>query len=405
MRELNPKIEIQQLLTDQINKALQGDVIDPIRRRCASQGDDAYCRSLMEGSSLKITPRILPDIDALCRGVKDTLGFDEPVDFYIVSDPTPNACAFLTIDERRPHIVKLNSGLFGLLDDRELRYVVGHELGHLINRDRHVADLFNFVYPDAEARRACPEFLLKRMNFLQPVAEFGADRYGYMAGGDFDACITAILKLSSGLSLEGRDISVEAFLEQNAERLDYFLSDEGVSEGTHPVDPMRIRALELFARAKTQKALNEGMAELLGQLQRFNYYAFDDVIADFVASAGLIMACADGRRDKSEDARILDTLARFTLFPARALRQVEKGDVNKIFEESLGRLLSGVPGIATPLFDYLVDMAFADGVLEQREADLLYSLGDRMGFDSDAVSDRLACKIRQHLVPSAAMMK
>lgn len=405
MRDLNPCIQIQPILEQQIRKALQGDVVDAVRKQCDECGCDALFRSEREGHSVKVSPKLLPDIYALCQQVKDTLGFNEEVDFYITNNPTANACAYMTFNEKRPHIIELNSALFNLMTDEELKYILGHELGHLINHDRGVRDLFNFVYPDGEAVQACPTFLRKRMDLYQMIAELGADRYGYMANEDLDACITAIFKMSSGLRLEGREVSVASILQENSEHLQFFLNEEGVSEGTHPVNPMRIWAIQLFATAKTQSALTNGMVEIVGALQRFIYYELDSVLADFVAAAGLKMACADGRRDKSEDEMILNTLAQFALFPAKKLREVEKGDVAQIFKDSLQKLKREGPGLASNLMTYLMDIAFADGILDAKEVDVLYEIGRKLGFSDLDTAEMLADKIRTSLRPRAALMK
>lgn len=405
MRELNPCIQIQPVLEQQIRKALQGDVVDSVRKLCDECGCDALFRSEREGHSVRVSPKLLPDIYALCQQVKDTLGFNEEVDFYITNNPTANACAYMTFNQKRPHIIELNSALFNLMTDEELKYILGHELGHLINHDRGVKDLFNFVYPDGEAMQACPPFLRKRMDLYQMIAELGADRYGYMANEDLDACITAIFKMSSGLSLDGREVSVASILQENKEHLQFFLNEEGISEGTHPVNPMRIWAIELFATAKTQTALTNGMVEIVNALQRFIYYELDSVLADFVAAAGLKMACADGRRDKSEDEMILNTLAQFALYPARKLREVEKGDVAQTFKDSLQKLKREGPGMASILMSYLMDIAFADGFLDTKEVDVLYEIGRKLGFSDLDTAQLLADKIRTSLRPRAALMK
>ena len=59
MRELDPKIGVQEELFNQIYKVLQGDVTFQIRRMCVGNGGDIGYRSLMEGSSLKVQQDII----------------------------------------------------------------------------------------------------------------------------------------------------------------------------------------------------------------------------------------------------------------------------------------------------------------------------------------------------------
>ena len=70
-----------------------------------------------------------------------------PVDFYVTGDSTINAFSIASEDAGHPHIVNVNSELFNLMSEDELRFVIGHELGHLINLDTALKRLIYFVYP------------------------------------------------------------------------------------------------------------------------------------------------------------------------------------------------------------------------------------------------------------------
>ena len=78
----------------------------------------------------------------------DTLPIQSlPVDFYVTGDSTINAFSIASEDAGHPHIVNVNSELFNLMSEDELRFVIGHELGHLINQDTALKRLIYFVYP------------------------------------------------------------------------------------------------------------------------------------------------------------------------------------------------------------------------------------------------------------------
>ncbi len=70
-----------------------------------------------------------------------------PVDFYVTGNSTINAFSIASEDAGHPHIVNVNSELFNLMSEDELRFVIGHELGHLINQDTALKRLIYFVYP------------------------------------------------------------------------------------------------------------------------------------------------------------------------------------------------------------------------------------------------------------------
>ena len=405
MRELNPKIDLQELLAKQIFKVLQGTVTDDIRRKCEGDDIDVTFRSVMEGNSLKVQESLLPQFYVLCEDVKNKLEFNEKIDFFITGNSTVNACSYASCDEQRPHIIEFNSGLFNLMNEEELKYVIGHEIGHLINRDTSITHLFGFIYPNEAAQQKCPTFLLKRMKLFNQLAELSADRYGYMANENLEACVTAIFKMASGLFLEKMNVSIKELMAENNERLEFFLKDAGVSSGSHPVNPIRIRALDLFANAKTQSKLNRGMEELINVLQSFLYDDIDYALADFISSAGVFMAQMDGKRDKNEEEFILSMLGAFSLFPHKDLKRIEKGDVVKTLNDSITKILELAPQMRGDLLRYFIDVAFADGFLEENEMALIYDFGGKLGFSEGEIARALGGKIREDFHPKAGVLK
>ena len=406
MRELDPKIEWQEILAKQIYNVLQGDVVEGIRKKCEGNIYDMNFRSVMEGNSLKVQESLLPQLYALCEEVKNKLGFTEPIDFYISGDNTVNAHAYNSDDPERPHIIDINSGMYNLMNEEELKYVVGHEIGHLTNNDAAITSLYNFVYPDDEAKEDCPSFLKKRVELYDRLAELSADRYGYMANENLDACVTAIFKMASGLYLEKMNVSVETLIAENNQRLNFFLSDNGVSGGSHPVNPIRIHALELFANTKTQTALTKGMNELYEVLQGFVYSDLDFALGDFVTAAGVYVSQIDGKRDKNEEEFIISEIADFCPLPYGLLRQIEKGDVVKILDESVEKVLEMAPDMRINLLNYFIGIVFADNYLDEKEVQLVYDFGMyKLGFSEFEVAKELGLKIRDDFKPRASALK
>lgn len=405
MRELDPKIDLQEILFKQIYNVLQGDVTTRIRRMCVGNGCDINFRSIMEGNNLKVQENLLPQLYNLCEEVKAKLGYTEAIDFYIAGDSAVNARSWSTDDEERPHIIVINSGLYNLMDDEELKYVIGHEIGHLINRDAVITDLYQFIYPDEDAKEDCPEFLEKRIDLFKQVAELGADRYGYMANENLDACVTAVFKIASGLLLDKMSVSIDTLIEENNNRLNYFLEDGGVSSGTHPVNPIRVHALELFANAKTQTALTKGMHELVSILQTFVYEAIDPYLADFVAASSVIVSRMDGRVDKFEEECIIDELGKFSLFPYKDLKRVEKGDAVKIFNDSVDKILEMDPKMNINLLNYFINVVFADGVLDVQEMDLIFEFGEKIGISNGETARMIGVKLGKDFEPKASLLK
>ena len=326
--DLIPSIDLEKQIGEQIYNALQGSVVEEVLRKTKISSQDAYWRSTMEGHSLKVQEELLPEFYALCQKVKQKLKFDEKVDFYITGDSTVNAFSLAAEDEGAPHIVNVNSALFDLMSQDELRFVIGHELGHLINKDSALSRLIHFVFPP-ETR--VPVSLQYKIRLHEQLAELVADRYGYIAAEDLGVCVTAFFKMASGLDLAKINVSIDALIADNSRRLEYFLNDKGVSRASHPVNPIRVQALNLFANAKTQQELHDGMDQLISILLKVGDNELDEHVARFAAAAGLLVANTDSAINQDEIDRIIETLASMKIFPGEFLDEIAKGDVIKTF--------------------------------------------------------------------------
>ena len=329
-------IEMEKQIGEQIYNALQGSVVEEVLSKTKVSNSDAYWRSTMEGHSLKVEKELLSDFYELCNDVKQKLGFDEKVDFYITGDSSVNAFSVAAESEDEPHIVNINSALFGLMSYDELRFVVGHELGHLINKDTALARLIHFVFPP---NANVPVTLQYKIRLHEQLAELVADRYGYLATGNLGACVTAFFKLASGLDLEKMNVSIEALIADNNRRLNYFLNDKGVSRASHPVNPIRVQALNLFATAQNKADLDKGMDELIAILLKIGCSELDEHTARFIASAGLIVANTDSVVAKEEVEQIIHSLAGMKIFPRKFLDEIAEGDVIKTFNDAVGKIL------------------------------------------------------------------
>ena len=85
-------------------------------------------RRALLAQALRLTEAVAPDIHDVLRTCCTTLGVLEDVELYVFPSPIFNAaCA-------RPEggrvFVLLSSALMEAFDAEELRFVVGHELGH-----------------------------------------------------------------------------------------------------------------------------------------------------------------------------------------------------------------------------------------------------------------------------------
>ena len=163
--------------------------------------------------------------------------------------------------------------------------------------------------------------------------------------------------------------------------------------------------MELFATAKTQTAFNRGMNQLIHELQKLQYDALDNAIADYIAAAGLFISQMDGKREKVEEEFIIKELAAYSLFPYKDLKRVEKSDIISTLNTAIKAILQMAPDLKEELLNYFVNMAFADGVLDEKEMSLIYEFGDKLGYNEDEVALKLGMKVRKEFKPSVIALK
>ena len=365
-------------LSTQIYNALQGNVVEEIIKMAKIPFSDNYYRSMLEGHSFKVEEGTLSRYYNIFNEIKDTLQFTEPVDFYITGDPSVNAFAIASQEEGEPNIINVNSSLIQLMTDDELRFVIGHEMGHLINKNATLVKLINFVFPHGAT---VPITLQYKIRLWQQLSELVADRFGYMAMPNLNVCISAFFKMSSGLDFNKMDMKVEAFLEDNKKRLEYFRNDKGINFATHPINPIRVEALNQFSKSvffnekgTSKEDLENGMNELIEILLKVRNTELDSNMAKFIATAGLIIANCDENVSENEIDLIFSELSVLEIFPKTYLEDIAQSDVVETFKESIKKLLELNPETREAMLRYLISIALADKDINVKEVELIFNI-------------------------------
>ncbi|HEY6934706.1 MAG TPA: M48 family metallopeptidase [Marmoricola sp.] len=169
------------------------------------------------GSAVRVDERQFASVHRMLTDVCAVLDAERVPELYVSGNPVPGA---VTIGMDQPVIV-LTSGLVDLLDEEELAFVIGHELGHalsghavhqtLLQRLIRLSVVLTAVPIGGLAVRAIMAALME----WSRKSELSADRAGLLATQDPAVAFRTHMKLASGGHLE--DLDLTSFLAQARE--------------------------------------------------------------------------------------------------------------------------------------------------------------------------------------------
>lgn len=199
--------------------------------------------SSLIGSSLLITHKSLPKVHTILDKTSKKLGIKTPK-LYIQQSPELSA---FTIGISNPSVV-LTSGLYEVLDDEELEFVIGHEYGHILF---HHNIATTFLYP---AGKQIP-YLNYFNDFWSRKTEYTADRIGLFCSGDIDKSISALSKIAVGTKAFA-SLGKNYFMSQK-EDIDSLAEKLGETLSNHPYTVNRIAKLISFNSKNSKSIIND----------------------------------------------------------------------------------------------------------------------------------------------------
>ncbi|MGH7664298.1 MAG: M48 family metallopeptidase [Gemmatimonadaceae bacterium] len=196
-------------------RALPG--FDEVVRKVAGFLGERGVRHLFTANSVRVGPRQRPALDALYSEVVETLDWPDRPQLYVTQTPFVNAGA---VGFDKPFIV-LNSGTLGLLDREEQRFILAHELGHIMSGHttyRTIAIIilyFGLRNLPILAGIALMPFQLALLEWYRK-SELSSDRAGLLGVQDTRISMNAFLKLAGGGAGED-SIDLDEFMLQASE--------------------------------------------------------------------------------------------------------------------------------------------------------------------------------------------
>jgi len=232
--------------------------------------------ALSMAGAKEVTAQEAPELHSIVREVAQLSGMPMPK-VFIVQNESPNA--FATGRDPNHAVVAATTGILRILDRRELRAVIGHEMGHVKNRDiltssiaATIAGAISYLGMMAlwggslfgggrDGDRPNPLFGLLAFIFapiaasilqmaLSRTREYAADRSGAEYTHDPRALASALNKLQSGVAMRPMEEKAGAQALSSLYIVHPFNAGGlGNLFSTHPPIEERIARLEEMARS------------------------------------------------------------------------------------------------------------------------------------------------------------
>ncbi|MBV9092474.1 MAG: M48 family metallopeptidase [Streptosporangiaceae bacterium] len=215
-------------------------------------------------SGVKVSERQFPHIHEMLRDGAYVLDMDTVPELYVTQAPLVNAMALGT---NSPFIV-VNTGVVDLMDAEELRFIVGHELGHVLSGHAvYRTMLYNLILL-AQRIAWMPlgyvglRAIIWGLEEWYRKSELSCDRAGLLAGQDVDAARRALMKTAGGSKLA--EMNADAFHDQAHEYdavpdlRDSVLKILQLQGNTHPFAVVRFAELDRWAQSGEYERILSG---------------------------------------------------------------------------------------------------------------------------------------------------
>ncbi|MEU6574019.1 M48 family metallopeptidase [Streptomyces sp. NPDC046805] len=221
-------------------------------------------RLLFLSDSVRVSDQQFSHLNVMLRDACYILDLEKVPPMYVTQDPQPNAMC-IGLDEP---IIVVTTGLVELLDEEEMRAVVGHETGHALSGHAVYRTILLFLTSLAVKVAWIPLGNLAIMTIVTALrewfrkSELSADRAGLLVGQDPRASMRGLMKMAGGNHLH--EMNVDAFLKQAEEfdaggdLRDSVLKILNVLPRTHPFAAVRAAELKKWSESRDYQRIMDG---------------------------------------------------------------------------------------------------------------------------------------------------
>ncbi|MFG2137388.1 M48 family metallopeptidase [Streptomyces sp. NPDC048650] len=221
-------------------------------------------RLMFLSDSVRVGDQQFSHLNDMLRDACYILDLEKVPPMYVNQDPNPNAMC-IGLDEP---VIVLTTGLVELLDEEEMRAVIGHEVGHALSGHAVYRTILLFLTNVAVKVSWIPLGSVAVMAIVTALrewfrkSELSADRAGLLVGQDLRASMRGLMKLAGGNHLH--EMNVDAFLKQAEEYeaggdlRDSVLKILNLLPRSHPFTTVRAAELKKWAASRDYQRIMDG---------------------------------------------------------------------------------------------------------------------------------------------------
>ncbi|MGW4320214.1 M48 family metallopeptidase [Streptomyces sp. NPDC004684] len=221
-------------------------------------------RLLFLSDSVRVSDQQFTHLHDMLLDACYILDLEKVPPMYVNQDPQPNAMC-VGLDEP---VIVVTTGLVELLDEEEMRAVIGHEVGHALSGHAVYRTILLFLTSLAVRVAWIPLGTLAITAIVTALrewfrkSELSADRAGLLVGQDPRASMRGLMKIAGGNHLH--EMNVDAFLRQAEEYeeagdlRDSVLKILNVLPRSHPFATVRAAELKKWSESRDYQRILDG---------------------------------------------------------------------------------------------------------------------------------------------------
>jgi hypothetical protein len=361
-----------------------------------------FRNQLLKDGAFLLSQPISPRIFNIVTETKQKLGLEGEYEVFCLNSNSINAFAYVQPSEDKNFfIIGITSAALEELEDLEIQFILGHELGHFLFEHNRMNYLIN-PNPGSQGVTLLPSMGENIFLRWRKKCEISTDRIGLIACGDFENAARAMLKTAYGLTGKNLNLDVDSLLQQ-IDALKEEPEALEVNYRSHPLMPLRLKVMQMFAESPifaqvvkgksdfSDKELNEledQTDQWVNWIKRYPRRPLDLAAMKLVTAAGIKLVMTEAVIMDEEIKVIIQILHKyFADEPGEVIQEImqDTGKIDSLIRTNVKEISEkGDDRHKTFVLSRLADIAIADGKLAKPEAGIIFDIAKDFGIQEKA---------------------